>query len=515
MLSSQPETTAAKRRNQLLYLALACAWLVICVWQRAEHVRFTERLSDAMSARARVMASSMEIMLRAMRSFGGIVTISRLQAYLDELVDSQDLTGVALVNAANIVVVRSGDTGEIDIALLAARLAVWQGDRACFYLPIDLGVSTFGDMSQQRQAIVLPPPEERPEEEWERRQRETPENRRERLLRAQEYIEEQLENLASPEASVTNERPRFGGFGRGRRGFISDERREELAEKYGVRAAVFHISTGSLTEAVREDAMLRAIIVAFGFLAMAAGVLAVKHVARSGEIQLRLMRSRAQNQHLAEMNMAAAGLAHETRNPLNLIRGMAQLIRRDDSTSEAVKGRCGDMIAEVDRVTGQLNEFISFSKPTEPRRVAVSLSELVADVLRPLRAELEEVGVAVLVDCGDARVEADEKMLRQVLFNIVLNASQAMTQGGELRIIASRADGGVALDISDDGPGIPLENREKIFQPYFTTREKEGTGLGLAIVRQIALAHGWEVAFLPNEPTGARFRLTGMNVASV
>jgi two-component system sensor histidine kinase HydH len=108
------------------------------------------------------------------------------------------------------------------------------------------------------------------------------------------------------------------------------------------------------------------------------------------------------------------------------------------------------------------------------------------------------------------RVEADPKMLRQVVFNFVLNAVQAMPAGGAIHIAAHEQDGGCDLEISDNGPGIAPEHREKIFQPYFTTREKEGTGLGLAIVRQVCLAHGWEVGFQPNEPAGARFRITGV-----
>jgi hypothetical protein len=159
MTVNSSETASNRRRNQLLYVALLAAWLLICLWQRAEHARYVERLREGMAARAKVMSSSMEIMLRAMRSFGGIVTVARLQVYLDELVASQDLTGVLLVNAAHGVVARSGASEDVDLGALVGRKTVWKNRQACFYFPVDLGVSTHGDTSRQRQAIVLPPPE--------------------------------------------------------------------------------------------------------------------------------------------------------------------------------------------------------------------------------------------------------------------------------------------------------------------------------------------------------------------
>jgi len=99
-------------------------------------------------------------------------------------------------------------------------------------------------------------------------------------------------------------------------------------------------------------------------------------------------------------------------------------------------------------------------------------------------------------------------MFRQVLFNLVLNAIQALPEGGEIQVVAQRGVNAEAtLEIRDNGPGIPLEQRREIFKPYFTTQQK-GTGLGLAIVQQIVLAHGWEVECLSNHPKGAVFRLT-------
>ena len=98
-------------------------------------------------------------------------------------------------------------------------------------------------------------------------------------------------------------------------------------------------------------------------------------------------------------------------------------------------------------------------------------------------------------------------MLRQALFNLLLNATQAVGVGGEIQIVAARNGTEATLEVRDTGSGVPLERRREIFKPYFTTNEK-GTGLGLAVVQQIVLAHGWEIECLPNEPHGAVFRIT-------
>jgi len=104
-------------------------------------------------------------------------------------------------------------------------------------------------------------------------------------------------------------------------------------------------------------------------------------------------------------------------------------------------------------------------------------------------------------------VEADEQLLRQALFNLLMNAIQAVDKKGEIQIIASkRHTSEASLEIIDNGPGVPEHQRAEIFKPYFTTHEK-GTGLGLAVVQQIVLAHGWEIECVPNTPKGTVFRI--------
>src|SRR5437868_3129845 len=105
-------------------------------------------------------------------------------------------------------------------------------------------------------------------------------------------------------------------------------------------------------------------------------------------------------------------------------------------------------------------------------------------------------------------------MLRQALFNLLLNAIQVVDSNAEIQVITQRTGASEAmLEVRDNGPGVPLERRTEIFKPYFTT-QKTGTGLGLAVVQQIVLAHGWEIQCLPNEPAGAIFRITHLKLAA-
>ena len=235
--------------------------------------------------------------------------------------------------------------------------------------------------------------------------------------------------------------------------------------------------------------------------------LAWRNLAKSSELQLRLVRASELNSHLREMNLAAAGLAHETRNPLNIIRGLAQMISRQEDASPEIRKKLSDMINETDRVAAQLNEFINYSRPREVRRSAVPLGSVIAEVVRALNYDLEEKSIPLHIAGEKLMVEADEQLLRQALFNLLMNAIQAVDKRGEIQIIASKRHASEAsLEIIDNGPGVPEHQRAEIFKPYFTTHEK-GTGLGLAVVQQIVLAHGWEIECVPNTPKGTIFRI--------
>jgi two-component system sensor histidine kinase HydH len=241
--------------------------------------------------------------------------------------------------------------------------------------------------------------------------------------------------------------------------------------------------------------------------------LAWRNLAETSELQIRLVRASELNSHLNQMNLAAAGLAHETRNPLNIVRGLAQMISKQEDASPEIRIKSREIIDETDRVAAQLNEFINYSRPREVRRTALALNAIVTEVSRALNYDLDEKKVRLQNETEELVVEADEQLLRQALFNLVLNAVQAVpAANGEIVIRAGRQGAEAFLEVADNGPGVLSENRAEIFKPYFTTNE-DGRGLGLAVVRQIVLAHGWEIECLPNTPTGACFRITHVKLA--
>jgi two-component system sensor histidine kinase HydH len=190
------------------------------------------------------------------------------------------------------------------------------------------------------------------------------------------------------------------------------------------------------------------------------------------------------------------------------------MISRQENASPEVRRQSREIMDETDHVTAQLNEFINYSRPREVRRTAVALGGVVGEVTRALSYDLEEKAIQLQVQDAWPIIEADEQLLRQVLFNLVLNAIQAVDSGGEIQIRAGRNGSATTfLEVRDNGPGVPPEHRAEIFKPYFTTHQK-GTGLGLSVVQQIVLTHGWEIECQPNEPRGAVFRLTHLKLVA-
>jgi signal transduction histidine kinase len=189
------------------------------------------------------------------------------------------------------------------------------------------------------------------------------------------------------------------------------------------------------------------------------------------------------------------------------------MLSRQPGAAPEIQQKAREIIDEADKVAAQLNEFINYSRPREVRRARLALGPVVSEVVRALSYDLEEKKINLQVKGDQLSIEADEQLLRQALFNLLLNAIQAVDGAGEIQIAAEKCNATEALlEVRDNGPGVPTDRRAEIFKPYFTT-QKQGTGLGLAVVQQIVLAHGWEVECLANEPQGAIFRITHLKLA--
>lgn len=501
------------KRTPLIFAVLAVVWVLILFWQMGEHARVRTRLQDRLAERAENVANTVNLITRSQRRFSGILNYERFEWSVGQMLKDPELNAVAFANQKSELFMQSDPALTLKLNMLQPMEPQWSGKYLNLFVT---------ETSTNRPAILAQPREDSTREPRD------PEQQILYLRNMRDRISNQLEIVASrtnlatsnltttiAENPVTNRSPRRPFFFYRRPSSMSEEEFEIFQTERGISGILVQMDASNVLASINSDKRTRSIVVSFALLAIIGISLALRNVSRSNEIEMRLIRAREQNTHLKDMNLAAAGLAHETRNPLNIIRGMAQMIFKEDQASDGIRERCSDITDEVDRVTSQLNEFINFSKPRVVRRTTVQLEQIIDDVVRPLQAEMEDQGIELVWNHENLEVEADEKMLRQTIFNLVLNSLQAMADGGTMEIQIGQEEGkGAFVEVRDNGPGVAPEHRDKILQPYFTTREKEGTGLGLAIVRQISLAHAWEIQHQPNQPKGACFRVSQINLKS-
>jgi two-component system sensor histidine kinase HydH len=236
-------------------------------------------------------------------------------------------------------------------------------------------------------------------------------------------------------------------------------------------------------------------------------VLLIKDLRELRELQERVSRS----ERLASLGRLAAGMAHEIRNPLSSIRGFAQYFLKRFSPRDEEREYAAIMVKEVDRLNRVITDLLDFARPQEPHRESQSLSAIADHALEILAPDLSARKVSAVrryqPDLSTLCVDHDQ--LLRLFINLILNAADAMDAGGVLTIGLDRSasSGGIVIEVSDTGAGIAPEDREKIFEPFFS-RKRKGTGLGLAIVHQIVEAHQGEIRVVSEPAKGTTFRIT-------
>jgi PAS domain S-box-containing protein len=218
---------------------------------------------------------------------------------------------------------------------------------------------------------------------------------------------------------------------------------------------------------------------------------------------------RIENERTGSVMRLAAGVAHELGNPLNSLTIHLQLIQRKLAALEA--GKSSEALAEsiqvcqgeVSRLDGIITHFLEAVRPQKPELNEVDLIELIEAVLRVQEAVLIDRKLDVNVEVTETlpMVLGDRGQIKQVFFNIVKNAMEAMQAGGSLRIVASCDDEFVQLQFIDSGTGISEDELAKVFQAYYTTKE-DGHGLGMMIVQRIMRDHGGQIGIESSEGTG-------------
>jgi two-component system, NtrC family, sensor histidine kinase HydH len=217
-------------------------------------------------------------------------------------------------------------------------------------------------------------------------------------------------------------------------------------------------------------------------------------------------RMRAQ-ERLATIGQLAASIGHELRNPLSIIESSLFLVRQRLGRASFEDAGVEKHLAKIEnqiRMCGKtITDLLELARSRPPQRRPVDVDALISAAAE---AAALESGVEVVREVpSDLKVKVDPDQLRQVMSNLMTNASQAMSGSGRIWVTAERQPGGVALKVQDEGPGVSTEHADRIFDALYTTRPK-GTGLGLALCRRIIEAHQGEIALEPSE-RGACFRV--------
>jgi signal transduction histidine kinase len=213
---------------------------------------------------------------------------------------------------------------------------------------------------------------------------------------------------------------------------------------------------------------------------------------------------------LTAISRITGSVAHEIKNPLNAIALHLDLLReRIGGPGEELTAEIDVLSKEVRRLDRVVKTFLDFSRPVEVRLEEVDLAALaheVSDLMIP-QARLAKIELSFeSPDKTQAVMRGDPDMLKQAILNLVTNALDAMKEGGHLRVGVSRAGELVTLDVADDGPGIPPDLRNKVFQLYFTTKPK-GSGIGLAMTYRAVQLHNGTIDFTSEDGRGTTFRL--------
>ncbi len=227
------------------------------------------------------------------------------------------------------------------------------------------------------------------------------------------------------------------------------------------------------------------------------------------EENVRLERRVAEGERLAALGQMAATVAHEVKNPLSAIKSIAQVMREDRALGVEYARDLSLIVGETDRLSQSVTQLLSFARREVAEESPLGIGELIRSAVDLFKSNADERGIRINI-----RIEANDEMggtavaaVRDALSNLVLNALQVTPAGGEIIVTASREGTNLCIVVEDSGSGIPSELRQRIWEPFFTTKQR-GTGLGLAIVRKRMEEAGGDARLAgPLNGGGARFEL--------
>jgi signal transduction histidine kinase len=221
--------------------------------------------------------------------------------------------------------------------------------------------------------------------------------------------------------------------------------------------------------------------------------------------RLRLKERLARAEKLSSLGEMAAGISHEIRNPLGIIRSSAELLKKKAAKVDPTNTIPDIIVEESSRLNSIITDFINYAKPRSPNIAPCRVEEVIEKNITFLEAQMNKQGYIIEKRYQNSlpQIMADSNMLYQSFLNILINAMQAMPNGGRILVELSSNDHLLTVHFDDEGKGIPPENLEKIWDPFFTTKDM-GTGLGLGIVKNIVESHGGSIQIVNRPVRGAR-----------
>ena len=266
---------------------------------------------------------------------------------------------------------------------------------------------------------------------------------------------------------------------------------EIILEEKGLKKKILDLNTSFLTDESREIT---------GVVAVIRDITEIKNL--NEEV--------ARHKRLVALGKLSAGIAHEIRNPLSSIRGLAQFVYNSFSMTDERKEDLNTIIQEVDRLNKLVVQVLDFAKLKKLNFTRFSLNDLIRKVTELFKLEIKGKQIKFSLEPSPdiSQIQADEDQVRQILMNVIINAIQAIPKKGEIKIKIEKAllkeEPAMKLIIEDSGIGIPEKDFNQIFDPFFSTKEK-GSGLGLSIAYKLIEAHQGEIKVESKEGKGTKF----------
>ena len=238
----------------------------------------------------------------------------------------------------------------------------------------------------------------------------------------------------------------------------------------------------------------------FVFIALVLGYLS--------EREKKAQRARIEAERLAAIGKAVSEVAHDMKTPLMTIGGFVNQVAENLQSDERDKKKLDLAVSETARLESMVKEMLDFGRPLELQKSKENLNSLTEECVELLTPLAKDNQVELKTEFGSELPQQplDKNRIKQVIINLITNAIQASAKGKTILLRTGKVKNGVVLDVSDSGSGINEEDREKIFEPFFSTK-KQGTGLGLAIVKKIVESHGGSIFLYPNQDEGVTFSI--------